>query len=636
MGLAKPQINSISTISKLILLAVVFIFIFGIFSVKGWDPDFWWHLKTGEYIVQTGTIPTTDPFSYTSLPKDPIHPESKRIKFILTQYWLAQVFFYWVYHLFGFQGIEYMRTFVLTLLLFIVYKAVRKEGLGLYLSIALIVPAVLILHRGFTGERPQLFSFLLSFLLIYLLEGFRKSVSLNDTRTSGDRQSPGILNGSQESPKLKARSGLVYLLPIPFIVLLWANLHGGFILGIVIIFIYLFSETVKYLTKRFGRPLPLSSLKLLIAVGTISALVSLINPNSYNVISVLVELEQSLYKDAIIETSSPIRLLNSGFYNISDPIFFSSAVLLFLYVVLFFVNRRKLDLTDVLILLSLTSMSMSAVRYIPFFAPVATLMIARYGVTAIPKFPMKDRFAGLRRKAEVLLPLVLSAVLVVVLVQGNVFQSRKEKKTYPEGAVRFLKEHKIYGNMFNPYNWGGYLIWALYPDYKVFIDGRGLIEQVFLEYGSIMDASRRNFEGIPIWKAYINTYGVDFILTYSVDPFSGELVPLIPAMLSDPEWHLVYMDNNSLIFLKDDPANGEMIRQFEMPKEWLWNEVITEAVSKSRYLRNSAGFYITIGDAFMAKQSYRDANSAYLKAWRMDPDNPLVAKKLELMRSYGF
>ena len=91
------QFLDLSKIGKGIFLALLFLFIFGIFSGEIRDPDFWWHLKTGEHIYHTKSIPETDPFAYTSTEKDPIKPESKRIKFILSQYWLAQVIFNFVF-----------------------------------------------------------------------------------------------------------------------------------------------------------------------------------------------------------------------------------------------------------------------------------------------------------------------------------------------------------------------------------------------------------------------------------------------------------------------------------------------------------------------------------------------------------
>ncbi len=148
---------------KAAFFILFFVFTFALFSVEIRDSDFWWHLKTGEYISATGDLPSTDPFAYTSLTKDPVNPESKRIKFILRQYWLAQLIFYWIYSLFSFQGIILMRASILTLLIFLVYRSVRREGVGLYFSIALMVPAVLVFSSNFTGERPQLFSFLFLF-----------------------------------------------------------------------------------------------------------------------------------------------------------------------------------------------------------------------------------------------------------------------------------------------------------------------------------------------------------------------------------------------------------------------------------------------------------------------------------------
>ena len=167
-------------ISRFIFLALLFTLVLGLFAVEIKDPDFWWHLKTGQYIYQSGSLPVSDPFAYTSLQKDPLNPESKRIPFILNQYWLAQVVFYRTYHFFGLEGIIFLRASLLALLISLIFRSIRREGFGIYSSVIFLVPVVLI-FRTFTGERPQLFSFLFAFLLIFLLEGFRKA--------SGSRES---------------------------------------------------------------------------------------------------------------------------------------------------------------------------------------------------------------------------------------------------------------------------------------------------------------------------------------------------------------------------------------------------------------------------------------------------------------
>jgi hypothetical protein len=608
----------IPKITRTICLLLFFTFILGIFSIEVKDPDVWWHLKTGEYIYKTGTLPATDPFAYTSLSKDPIHPESNRIKFILTQYWLAQLFFYWIYKSLGLQGIIYLRASIFVLLSFLVYRSLRREGAGFYSSLALLAPLVIMLH-AFTGERPQLFSFLFSFLLIFLLEGFRKTCRMRNESLppAGERRS---LKGSP----------MAYLLPIPFIMLAWGNMHGGFILGIAIILGYLLGESLKYYLKRFGKALSSGQMKLFVLAELASAAAPFINPNGFNVISFLMEFESGLYKKMIIESMSPIFFWQSGYRDAYLIIYF---LLLSLTVLIFLMNIKKLDLTDSFITTGLAIMSLSSSRYIPFFAPVAVLMIARYGSAAFQKLPRSAFLKTMREKADLPLSILLSLSLIMIINNNHeaLFRSGIKANTFPEGAVKFLKDNKIPGNMFNPYVWGGYLIWELYPDYKVFIDGRGLIGEVFFQEVKILQAYPEKFEGKPEWQDMLSAYNINFILTFSVDNFSGRLVPLVYALLNDPQWQLIYMDNISLIFVRDVPENKDIIQRFGLPKEWLWNEVAVEAAIKAGSVTNNANFYITAGDAFLAARNFRDAGQAFLRALDRDPGNKIARQRLESM-----
>jgi tetratricopeptide (TPR) repeat protein len=284
----------------------------------------------------------------------------------------------------------------------------------------------------------------------------------------------------------------------------------------------------------------------------------------------------------------------------------------------------------------LTFMSLSSARYIPFFSPVAALMIARYGSRMLSKLPRIEILKAAEKRVDILFPVVLAITLVIVINNTDLFKSGIKANNYPDGAVRFIEQNRIQGNMFNPYVWGGYLMWSLYPDYKVFIDGRGLIGDVFFEEVKVMDAYTGNIAGLPAWKAYLNAYNVNFIVTYSVGNFTGRLVPLVPALLHDPEWHLVYFDNISLIFVRENAQNSELLKRFDLPKEWLWNEVAVEAALKAQDYKGNANYRITEGDAFLAKQSYWDARTAYLQALQINPDNSLVKKRLEYLHAYGY
>lgn len=604
------------------LIIFLFVLVFGIFSGPVSSPDFWWHLKTGEYIAQTGSLPETDPFAHTSTPKDPVNPESNRIRFILTQYWLAQLIFYWVYNAFGFAGIIYLKASILTLLVLLTYIMLRREGAGTYLSITLLIPAAGIFY-GFTGERPQLFSFLFSFLIVFLLEGFRKKASL------------------VQNDFLPA---VYYLLPTVFVMLLWANMHGGFILGIVIIITYIVCEWVKYVSKKFGKTLPSGSLRLLTITGFIAILASACNPNGYNVISVLLELGRSSYKDMITESVSPFKQISLGIYSPELILFF---ILLISNLIILFIHLKKIDLTDIVLLSGLAAMGFTMYRFIPFFAPVAVLFIARYKTENIF---FLWRFKNRLQSIQPMISIMISAMLIFIVIKGKIFDGAINiglfhnkvytmSNKYPEGAVKFLKLNKPGGNMFNPYDWGGYLMWALYPDYKVFIDGRGLIENIVIEEAKIMGVSHENAGDLPEWKAYLNKHGITFIVTYSVSTFSGHLIPLIPAILHDPEWHLVYIDSISLIFLKDSHENHDIVMKESLPKEWLWNEVISESSLKVQGFWSSgthANFYITIGDAFFALNQYSNAKMAYMRAREIYPQSNAIEQRLFLLNRYGY
>ncbi len=249
-----------------------------------------------------------------------------------------------------------------------------------------------------------------------------------------------------------------YLLPLPVITLLWANMHGGFFVGNLIILGYLVSELIKYLTRKFGTHLPVSSLKALVIMGILAVIVSFINPNGFNVVSILVELEQSRYKETIIEAMSPFTI---GIHYADVALFF---LLLGLSGIILAMNFRKLDLTDVIFFSGLTFMGLNAVRFIPFFIPYAVLLIARYGMQTIDRSSLREKTAAIRNAAGVAVAFFLIALIIFMSVKYDiVVKSGVRQEKYPEGASKFLRENRIAGNMFNPYYWGGYLIWDAVP-----------------------------------------------------------------------------------------------------------------------------------------------------------------------------
>jgi hypothetical protein len=628
-------------LSKFVLLVLVFVFIFGLFSVRVWDPDFWWHLKTGEYIYQTGSLPETDPFAFTSLAKDPLNPESKRIQFILKQYWGSQLLLYFIYRSFDFQGIIFMRAGLLTLLVFLLYRAVRREGTEFFSSIFLIAPAAVFVLPEFTGERPQLFSFLFSFLIIFLLEGYRRS-----SRCETSPVSEAACNADISTARTFSAPSVYYVIPIPFVMLLWANLHGGYIVGILIIAGYMVCETIKYVFKGKGLGPVLSpgAFKILMTVGLLSILVSFINPNGYNIFPTLIELQGSKYGKVVAEARSPFEFMSEGTYLPEVITYIILTVLCFLLMVM---NIKRADITDSVIAVGLVIMSASASRALPFSVIFSSFLIARYGLITLRRFIPFKKLSGMylqwKSASSASVMVQIAAVFLLIFLMGYLYSANKGRffqkgvawERYPKGAADFLKQNKIYGNMLNTYVWGGYLIWALYPDYKVFTDGRGLIEEVVFQGGKIRGAHQKILFGQPEWKALLYAYNITFIITDSVTDYYGNLVRLVPALIKDPEWYLIYIDNNSLIFVKNTPENSALIDRFQMPKEWVWTEVISEAASDIRRWKKNINFYITMGDAFLAMKKYQDAGIVFRKAELIDPGNHIIQQRLNSIESAG-
>jgi hypothetical protein len=123
-------------------------------------------------------------------------------------------------------------------------------------------------------------------------------------------------------------------------------------------------------------------------------------------------------------------------------------------------------------------------------------------------------------------------------VVGN--QSRVEAKEFPAAAAAFISSHALPGPMLNHYNWGGYFIWKLYPQYRVFIDGRAdMYGDSFMdEYAATYAVKGENWrEPLSRWE----------IRTIVVPPES----PLLAAVRALPAWKQVYSDTQVTILSRD-------------------------------------------------------------------------------------
>jgi hypothetical protein len=463
---------------------------FGWFSPEIYDSDFWWHLKTGQYMVENRTLPVPDPFAFTTAGAGEAYAgEAVTRHFNLTHEWLAQVLFYLVWRASGFAGVVLFRATLLAGFCGLVGLVAWRRCAGFYRSLAAACAAAG-MAIGFALDRPYLITFLLLAATIAILE-YRR---------------------------------FVWLLPPLFLV--WANCHGGFFLGWLVLAAY----CAEAWWKRSGDAPSLSM------VSALSVLLSGVNPNGFRILQVLLYYRGSSLTRNLLEWARPAWFSFSEF-----TVLWLAAALLMLWA------WRRVRLVDWILFPAFAAAAFSAQRNTILVGLIAPIAIVSY-------LPWKPKWS---RALPAMAPFAASLVLIggaMAASWGSFFQLRAAEWRYPSGAADFLLAHHVEGPIFNTYEYGGYLIWRLWPAQRVFIDGRSLSESLFQDYGKILYNVEEN--GVNEAQLLLDRYGVQTIVMNTFEYSQGLVYRLAPA-LADPqqtEWKLVYDDPTAIVLMRHPPA----------------------------------------------------------------------------------
>jgi hypothetical protein len=203
----------------------------------------------------------------------------------------------------------------------------------------------------------------------------------------------------------------------------------------------------------------------------------------------------------------------------------------------------------------------------------------------------------------------------------------------PVKAADFIIANDLRGNMFNAYEWGGYLIWRLAPERQVFIDPRDIFEDVGREALFMIDANRDESAGIPAWKGIVRARGIEYIVI-PIARTTGMVTPLFSVLMQDGEWLPVFCDINAIIFVKDSPVNAHVIRKYAIPKDYLMNALITlyDRLISTYPSEWKATLYITQGDLYLGRGSADRAMEAYSKAVELAPFNITARERQDMLR----
>jgi len=512
------------TLRKLSLAPTILILIFLIKVVNGQfnDPDFYWHVKTGEYIVSHGMLPHGDVFSYTNLGRPWVLDE-----------WLSEVILYLVHEWGGELGINIFVALAVTTCLWFCYATCEKilEGdKGKAIILTLLYGVVII---G-VAPRPHLFTFLFFSLSLYILLSFKY---FGDTSR---------------------------LWVIPLVMALWTNLHGGYFIGLVLIGLFVLCEWILYFLAKETEPLKRRRLVLLTFTGVAALLATLANPDFvrhwlYPFQAIGMESSQGI----IEEWRSP---------DFHKPIFAYWFVVVAGFVAAMIYSPRKPDVTELVVPLVFVAGAFLARRNLPLaalaMAPFMAVYLKAGWMDSLIKLGGRFRRAqpgdvtGIRGKLSQPLGkheyvmnwlLVLFTLLSLALIypERQKVISASLNTIIPVKATDFIIREGIKGRMFNTYHYGGYLIYRLYPQQLVFIDPRSAM------YGdAFLKGALAIYRGSSQWKSRFNRYGIDYVICESE-------APLRQLLLEEGKFHLVFDDGMHSVMLRDIEKYRPIIKRYE-------------------------------------------------------------------------
>ncbi len=577
----------LGAVIKFLSVLILFVFFFISFlQIDVYNYDFWWHLATGKYIVENGDLPQNDPFSYTT---DATPSDRKSI--ILKGNWLAEVIFYKIYSLWDLKGIIILRSLLMLLFLFFVFLNIRKQTSSDLISL-IFLTIVFLVAAPYGADRPQLFTFLIFSLIFYLLEDFRTD-----------------------------RSKKVFL--IPLFMMLLSNMHPGYIVGLLLVSLYLFVQAFNYFAKRDERD---GSFKTIMIIWILSIVSSALNPTGLGEFREMFSIGK--LTESITEFMPTFYLFAKKLTPVSYPyIFFLILPLLMLR------DFKKIDLLHIILLIVFAVMSFVSIRYVIFYMCIAAPILARITINLGEKKIFMKLSRVLRERNDFLY--VVSCLIGIFLVFYSLpALARYEFKadtasSVPQDAADFLCRLKIKGNMFNDYDFGGYLIWRLYPDKKVFIDGRLLEPDVYDEYQIVISTKKGQSQS---WEDIVRKYNISYFIMPPLS-YHGQIYPVVEKLFDSNEWVLIYCDRLSLIFLSRKPENMSVIKGHAIDKKEMLNAIISQALTGAKSDRVNPYFLISLGKVLLKMGKFDDAEKAFWSAYERDPGNSEVKYWLQKMRA---
>jgi len=479
--------------ARTLLVGSVMIVIVSLFMAGEQDPDFWWHLRIGRWMVEHGRLPSTDIFTHTV----PDH--------VWTDHeYLTEILMWLLYSATGVVGLAIAFGLLTWAGFWLMYRQVRRQP-WVIVGIGLAIGAVA--GSPIWGPRAQMITFFLTCLELYWLQGY-----------------------------LSGRSRTIQVFPL--VMVLWANLHGGWVIGFVWLGVALVAELIGWAWDR-ENPAHRAHVRLLAIITAASVVAVAATPHGLSLYPYPFQTQGSVAQQRLI-----VEWFSPDFHQVYLRPF---EAMVFLVVIGFALKRPSIY--EVLLTLVALGLALQSVRNVALFVAVATpVMINTYAAywkelsTARNwhlELPPRRIFAAIT--SVVLVIIVLATTLHIADSVSPARQKSLDTASYPVGAADWLEAHPEVGTkMYNQYGWGGYLAYRFYPEpnRRVFIFGEAALmgDPLLNEYQDVQTLRSD-------WKEVLDRYGVDYIV-YN----RGEA--LANVLATQPEWTLAYQDSVAVIYVR--------------------------------------------------------------------------------------
>ena len=482
-----------------VFLGVLYVFLC---SYPLWHTDLWGHLAYGRYICETGSIPKTEP----------LMPLSVGVRFADTA-WLSQVLGYQMFEKYSYAGLQFLYAITIVasvaLLLWRAYRRTSSYWWSLLAGLVFLVAE----WKQLNIARPQLAG-LCCYMAVLTIMTYRK-------------WSPAVW------------------LILPAIFALWANLHGSFVAGLLLLGCFAVGRSVDVLirTRNIRAVWRDDRARRAILLTELAIVATLLNPLGYGIYAEILAVSgHPNFEDLLEWDVLSLRMLQGQ----------GAAVLSIILVFVYRLTPRRISATEAFAIIGFLLSAMWVSRMIVWWVPPTAYFLSLHSAAIWRKYrhlPLVKQPSTRAGKWT-----LITAGLIWIFFGFSTFGGAVLRGTQPPpqvalsqltplGATEYLNKHHVTGQLFNTYEWGDYLIWAGPKDAQVLVASHAHLvpRWIWRHYMQVI-------KQVDEWQELFDRYSVNTII---LDKLQRE--KLIKSLRREEGWKVGYEDSISVVFHRRKP-----------------------------------------------------------------------------------